>query len=613
MDQPAERGPLVGARAYEGARVSPVPVTPDDPYAHLHRLLAALEAEREALVREDAALRAMSVPQRVAAGAALSPLDIVTTEHRSRGRVNVLLRGRDLHDGFHPGDPVVLGPVGRPDGGVNGRFEGGDDQTVELRVDVAPEGKGPWAVVRRLDLSLLDDQAAALHRAMAKATPLRALLLGHEPPYKPDPLEHPALAGLDPSQRAAAERALGATEIGLLHGPPGTGKTQTLAAMLAALVDLGERPWALADSNAAVDQLALRAAAAGLDVVRLGVSARVGTAALPLTLEHRILNGPRAGVLQTLRRDRSRASADDLRAIDDAIREEWQAAKREILTNAQVIAMTIGSSQTRGADLPNPRTAIIDEASQVPEPAIWMIAGRVKRLILSGDPQQLGPVVKSQHPALERSLLARLVDAGFHFPMLGVQYRMTQAIHDLVAPTYGGALTAAPSVATAQVEPVASPWTDTAVRFLDTAGMGLDEEREDTGSLHNPGELDLVSRVVGELRAGGIPAERIAIVTPYSAQLARIRARHPDIEAGTVNAFQGREKDIVIASFVRSNAEQELGFVHDPRRLNVTISRARRLFIAIGDSGTLGVSRPMQDMIDRIAAAGGYLSGWELA
>lgn len=579
---------------------------------HLDRLIAALDAEREALVREDAALRAMPIAARVAAGAALSPLDIVTTEHRSRGRVNVLLRGKNLHDGFTPGEPVVLGPVGRPDSGVQGRFEGGDGATVELRVELAPEGRGPWAIVRRLDVSQLDAQKAALIRAGAKSSPLRGLLLGHEAPYRPDPLDHPALARLDADQHLAAAAALGATEIGLLHGPPGTGKTETLAAMLVALVELGDTPWALAESNAAVDQLALRAAAAGLDVVRIGVSARVGTAALPLTLEHRILNGPRAGVLQTLRRDRTRASGETVREIDDAIREEWQAAKREILENTQVIAMTLGSVVTRGADLPNPRTAVVDEASQMWEPAIWLLANRAKRLILAGDPQQLGPVVKSQHPMLERSLLSRLVDEGFQFPMLTTQYRMTQDVSDLVSPTYGGRLVAHPSVASRRIDVEAPPWTDVPVRFLDTAGMGHEEEREETGSLHNPGELDLVTRVLGDLVHAGVEPDRIAIVTPYAAQLARIRERHPEVESGTVNAFQGREKDVIIASFVRSNDAQELGFVSDPRRLNVTISRARILFIGIGDAGTLGTSRVFQEMIDRIAAAGGYLSGWEL-
>lgn len=591
---------------------------------HLARLISALDAEREALVREDASLRTMTLAQRVAAGAALGPLDIVTTEHRSRGRVNVILRGKNLHDGFTPGEPVILGAVGRPDVGVHGRYEGGDDTTVELRVDAEPQGKGPWAVVRRLDFTQLESQKGALSAAgnprPGRSSQLGRLLLGHDASYRADPLDHAAFAGLDASQRAAAALALGATEIGLVHGPPGTGKTQTLAAILVALVDMGEKPWALAESNAAVDQLALRAADAGLNVVRIGVSARVGTAALPLTLEHRILHGSRATVLHTLRRDRTRASHSDhalIRELDDAIRDEWQAAKREILENAQVIAMTLGSVQTRGADLANPKTAVVDEASQVWEPAVWLVANRVKRVILAGDPMQLGPVVKSQHPALEKSLLARLVDEGFHFPMLATQYRMNQVINDAVSATYGGRLVPHASVAGRVIDVVAPPWTDVPVRFLDTAGMGHDEEREDSGSLYNTGELDLIDRVVAELVAAGLDAGRIAMITPYSAQLARIRDRHPEagpgsIESGTVNAFQGREKDVIIASFVRSNAEQELGFVADPRRLNVTVSRARMLFIGIGDSGTLGASRVYQELIDRAHACGGYVSGWEI-
>ncbi len=581
---------------------------------HLSRLATGLDAERAALTAEDGALRALPILERVAAGAALAPLDIVTTEHRSRGRVNVLLRGRDLHDGITPGEPVFLGPVGRPEAGVRGRYEGGDDGTVELRVEAEPQGRGPWAVVRRLDLQGLDALREAVSGASSprKASELARLLLGHDAPYRPDPLDHPLFSTLDASQHQAAAAALGATAIGLVHGPPGTGKTRTLAAILAALVELGERPWALAESNAAVDQLALRASEAGLDVVRIGVSARVGTAALPLTLEHRILTGPRAAVLQTLRRDRTRATGADIGAVDDAIREEWQAAKREILQNAHVIAMTLGSVQTRGADLPNPRTAVVDEASQIWEPAIWLLAQRVRRLILAGDPMQLGPVVKSQEPILERSLLARLVDEGFHFPMLTTQYRMHRVINGAVSPTYKGGLIAHDSVADRVVDVVAAPWTDIPLRFVDTAGMGHDEEREDGHGLHNPGEVDIVARVIDDLVAAGLGPERIAVVTPYAAQLARVRARFPGVQAGTVNAFQGREADVVIASFVRSNAVQELGFVADPRRLNVTVSRARRLFVGIGDSATLGTSKAFSALIERTYAVGGYMSGWEL-
>lgn len=570
---------------------------------HLQSLTIALERERKVVIAEDAALRALSLGDRVSCGFTLAPLTVDTTELRSKGRVNVVLRGHDLHDGIQPGDPIVLAPVGRPDEGLAGRLEGLDESTVEVRVVEVPEGRGPWAISRRLDLSSFDLQAAALTRAEKLSTPLVNLLLGYEKPYRADPWPHAAFAKLNPSQREAAELVLGAVEVGLLHGPPGTGKTETLVAVLHALKDLGEKPWALADSNAAVDHLALRAHATGLDVVRLGVSAKISSPVQPLTLEYRILHGARAGVIRTLMRDAARVSGPEAWELRDAIREEWSAAKREILTSADVLAMTLGTLHTRGADLPNPKTAVVDEATQVAEPAMWLLISRVKRLFLAGDPFQLGPVVKSRDPVLERSLLTRLVEAGFQFPMLTEQYRMNDELLQLCAPVYGGRLHSHPSVA----HPVHTP----AASWIDTAGMGFDDEQDGLGSYHNPGELKLLRLVWEELRAEGVAAQQVGVITPYNGQLDRIRAALPELESGTVNRFQGREKDVILASFVRSNADQELGFVADPRRLNVSVTRARHRFVAIGDSATLGTNPLWQRLIDTIAGLGGYRTGWE--
>ena len=443
---------------------------------------------------------------------------------------------------------------------------------------------------------------------------LAALLLGRESPYKADPWDDPAFAGLDVWQKAAAALALGATELGLVHGPPGTGKTRVLVAILAALKGRGEKTWALAESNAAVDHLALRAAAAGLDVVRMGVSARIGSAVQPLTLEHRILHGPRAEVIQKLLRAALRVSGPDRdaeeRELRTAVNEEWQAAKREILANADVVAMTLGALQTRGQDLPAPKTAVVDEASQIRESTLWMLPGRVKRIILAGDPLQLGPVLQSRDALLSVSLLERLVREGFQFPMLQQQYRMNDALLSLCNPTYGGRLRSAPEVADRPIPGGEHRWTASPVRFVDTAGLGLDEARDETGSLYNDGELNLLLQILDGLAEAGVPPDHIAVITPYSAQLRRIQARHPQIESGTVNAFQGREKEVVVASFVRSNPEREVGFVADPRRLNVSLSRARSLFIGIGDSETLGSQPMFRRLID--AVGDGYVSAWEL-
>jgi superfamily I DNA and/or RNA helicase len=279
-----------------------------------------------------------------------------------------------------------------------------------------------------------------------------------------------------------------------------------------------------------------------------------------------------------------------------------------------VIAMTLGTLHTRGADLKVPRTAVVDEAGQIIEPALWLLASKVKRIVLAGDPHQLGPVVKSRDPVLEKSLLQRLVEAGFVFPMLREQHRMNAALMALCQHTYAGALTAAPDVLARSLADLpgmaAGPWTAPAARFLDTAGVGLDEERDALGSYHNPGEVRLLAQVWRSLRDSGVRPESVGVIAPYSAQVARLRAALPELEVGTVNAFQGQERDVILASFVRSNPDGEIGFVADPRRLNVAITRARRLFVGVGDSATLSTYPGFQRLVE--AVGDGYVSAWEL-
>lgn len=67
-----------------------------------------------------------------------------------------------------------------------------------------------------------------------------------------------------------------------------------------------------------------------------------------------------------------------------------------------------------------------------------------------------------------------------------------------------------------------------------------------------------------------------------------LREQHPGIELGSVDGFQGREKEAVIVSLVRSNAEHEVGFLSEKRRLNVAMTRPRRHLCVVGDSETVG-------------------------
>lgn len=103
-----------------------------------------------------------------------------------------------------------------------------------------------------------------------------------------------------------------------------------------------------------------------------------------------------------------------------------------------------------------------------------------------------------------------------------------------------------------------------------------------------------VAVVEAAMRHGDLLANQIGVITPYAAQVQSIReaiqAVAPGVEVCTVDGFQGREKDLIVLSTVRSNSAMQAGFVADARRLNVAITRARRGLVVIGDPKTLGTS-----------------------
>ena len=138
--------------------------------------------------------------------------------------------------------------------------------------------------------------------------------------------------------------------------------------------------------------------------------------------------------------------------------------------------------------------------------------------------------------------------------------------------------------------PSASP-----VAFIPSGGFES-RARDAEGSYENLAEAQAAAAVVRcVLRAGELSASRIGVVTPYSAQVARIERELRSgcgegaaaVEVSTVDGFQGREKELILLSTVRSNEQRALGFVADARRMNVAITRARRGLVVLGDAETL--------------------------
>ena len=209
--------------------------------------------------------------------------------------------------------------------------------------------------------------------------------------------------------------------------------------------------------------------------------------------------------------------------------------------------------------------------------------------------------------SLETTLFDRLL--ALHGPaikrMLTTQYRMHEFIMRFpAAELYEAKLVAARSVAARRLTDLPYNVADTEdtrepLIFYDTQGGDFPERATDDDeagvsrdSKSNDMEAALAARHVDRLIAAGVRPEDVAVITPYHAQRAalvvRLRARHSAVELGSVDGFQGREKEAVVLSLVRSNAKMEVGFLAEKRRLNVAMTRPRRHLCVIGDAETVG-------------------------
>lgn len=456
--------------------------------------------------------------------------------------------------------------------------------------------------------------------------------------------------GLNSSQHEALMKVMTAADVGLIHGPPGTGKTTTLVQAIRETIHAEHQVLVCAPSNAAVDLLVDKLAEQGMDVIRIGHPARVTEQTLSKTLDARIAAHPSYQELRSLRKQMEQLRAKAFKFRRQFGYHERQERKmllmeskamkadadvlefyivNDLLQNAQAICATlVGSSHPvlRGRRF---ITAFIDEAAQALEPATWIPLLRAQRVILAGDHQQLPPTIKSNEAArngLARTLFEKSI---IHHPqtasMLTVQYRMHEDIMRFPSDYfYNGELVADDSVRTALLALNQPP-----VEFIDTAGIGYAEKQDpETLSRYNEEEAQLLVRrletLIQEVGSDAWLKQSLTLglITPYRAQV-DILERLVDaseifmplrslITINTVDAFQGQERDLIGISFVRSNEKSDVGFLGDIRRTNVAMTRAKKKLLMVGDSATLGAHEFYSAMIDYVQGKGFYKSAFEI-
>lgn len=446
---------------------------------------------------------------------------------------------------------------------------------------------------------------------------------------------------LNPEQRTALESADRALDLALVHGPPGTGKTTVLVEVVRRAVARGERVLATAPSNLAVDNLAERLSAVGLNCVRIGHPARVLESLLDLTLEKRAEAHEAAKIAKELmqeafalfrtarkRREKrgpgrfsnSREAERDAKKLLVEARTLSARAEAEVLDRAEVVLATLTSIDADALRGRKFALAAVDEATQAVEPALYLALLRAERAVLAGDHLQLPPTVLSaaaQAGGLAESLFERLMK--LHGEKIATtlleQHRMNARIMAFPSKAlYGGALRAHESVADHTLRGDGEPLV-----VVDTSGMGHEERNpEGSDSRMNPQEAELVAKEVQRVLSLGVLPGEVAVISPYEGQVQFLRdllAKEIDLglEVDTVDGFQGREKEAVVVSLTRANADGEVGFLSDVRRMNVAITRARKKLVVVGDGATVCRHPFYEAYITHAQEVGAWKSGFERA
>ena len=629
---------------------------------HFDRLQALIDLEREAEKEENLReLRKFPVQQREALGKTVTGLTVDGVEGGLGGMTLLTLsrppKGEELSP-FHAmnaGDNVLLT---LPLPADPRQLEGTLYKVDEYRATVALNGAGPAPGDEprgacQLDLLGSDATYQRMRKALVTAaeskrsrlSQLREVFLGERPPERGRvPKIQFFNAGLNEFQQDAVKRALAAEDASLVHGPPGTGKTTVLVEIVRQHVARGERVLATAPSNIAVDNILEKLVETPLRVVRLGHPARTLESlrhanlsfqleADPAYEEVKELDAWRERIIrQKSRHGRSERQLgyEERQARDREVARLWRQARdleqelsRRIVASAQVVLATHAGISKRFVKGDFDLVAL-DEASQASEPLSWVPLTLARKAIFAGDALQLPPTIYSKEAAeggLSTTLFDRLKEIlpPLCQTLLRVQYRMHEDIMKFPSDEfYEGKLIAHESVAkhVASELPGVSPadLTSRPVTFVDTAGAGYEESwNELLESRENKGEAELAVKLLRQLLEAGLKPTQVALLTPYVAQAKLLKAlvREPGLEIGSVDGFQGREKEAVVLSLVRSNDGGQIGFLGDLRRLNVAITRARRCLVVVGDSATIARHPTYSRLVARADELDSHRSAYE--
>ena len=447
---------------------------------------------------------------------------------------------------------------------------------------------------------------------------------------------------LNPSQKIAIENALSCENFFLVHGPFGTGKTRTLVELISQETRQNHKVLATAESNAAIDNILERLMKnKKLNLTRLGHPQRVSKRNITYSLAYKVENHELNKRIKKIHKKidkiiekrksytkptpQYRRGYGDYDILYNASKgkggrgispekmksmAQWIEYNQEIdelhadikrienkminkiIDESDVILATNSSAALDSIARTKFDVAIIDEASQATIPSILIPIAKAHRFILAGDHKQLPPTIISQKAGeLENTLFEALIRKYPHkSQLLNVQYRMNKLLMKFPnSEFYNNSLKSDSSVNEINISDIInSKHDEEALLFINTSNIENNKENhlKDSKSIINKAEAEIAVSVANDYLTAGVSEDQVGIISPYADQVKLIQQKTP-VEVKTVDGFQGREKEVIIISTVRSNDNGNIGFLSDLRRLNVAITRAKRKLIIIGNKDTL--------------------------
>uniref|UniRef100_A0A8V5GJ70 DNA replication ATP-dependent helicase/nuclease n=1 Tax=Melopsittacus undulatus TaxID=13146 RepID=A0A8V5GJ70_MELUD len=405
------------------------------------------------------------------------------------------------------------------------------------------------------------------------------------------------LKGLNKPQKQAMKKVLLSKDYTLIVGMPGTGKTTTICALVRILSACGFSVLLTSFTHTAVDNILLKLAKFKVGFLRLGRAQKVHPDIRKFTEEE-------------IFRSKSIKSVADLEKVYNS----------QVMVATSCMGVNHPVFVQRQFDF-----CIVDEASQISQLICLGPLFCSKRFVLVGDHQQLPPLVlnaEAKELGMSESLFKRLEQNQNAVVQLTVQYRMNSKIMSLSnmlmyegklecgSEKVSNATVNLPNLIKLELDlaDASKTWLKnvldpgTPVCFLNTEKVPAPEHAE-KGGVSNMTEAKLVLFLTSLFIKAGCNPSDIGIISPYRHQLKTItdlmaKLKENRVEVNTVDKYQGRDKSIIIVSFVRNSNEENLGaLLKDWRRLNVAITRAKHKLIMVGCVPSLSHYPPLEKLL----------------